>query len=60
MKIKTIIYPIDIPEDAAIPDKIPNDDTLAAIREGDEMLSNGTGQRFDGTTEDIFRELMEE
>lgn len=30
---------------------------IGAIREGDEMLENGTGQRFEGSTEDFFREL---
>lgn len=37
---------------------IPNADTIAAIKEGDKILESGTGQRFDGTTEDFFRSLL--
>lgn len=41
-------------------EEIPNDETLEAIREGDEMLENGTGQRFEGSTEDFFNMILEE
>lgn len=41
-------------------EKIPNAETLEAIREGDEMLENGTGQRFEGSTEDFFNMILEE
>lgn len=41
-------------------EEFPNAETLEAIREGDEMLENGTGQRFEGSTEDFFRMILEE
>lgn len=41
-------------------EEIPNAETLEAIREGDEMLENGTGQRFEGSTEDFFNMILEE
>lgn len=41
-------------------EEIPNTETLEAIREGDEMLENGTGQRFEGSTEDFFNMILEE
>jgi len=40
--------------------EIPNAETLEAIKEGDEMLENGTGQRFTGSTEDFFKMILEE
>lgn len=40
--------------------EIPNAETLEAIKEGDEMLENGTGQRFAGSTEDFFKMILEE
>lgn len=40
--------------------EIPNDETLEAIKEGDAMLENGTGQRFEGSTEDFFKMILEE
>lgn len=41
-------------------EEIPNAETLEVIREGDEMLENGTGQRFEGSTEDFFNMILEE
>ncbi len=41
-------------------EEIPNAETLEAIREGDEMLDNGIGQRFEGSTEDFFNMILEE
>lgn len=38
---------------------IPNAETIAAIKEADEMLNNKTGQRFEGSTEDFFHMLLE-
>ncbi len=40
--------------------EIPNAETLEAIREGDQMLENGTGQRFEGSTKDFFNMILEE
>lgn len=41
-------------------EEIPNAETREAIMEGDEMLENGTGQRFEGSTEDFFNMILEE
>ncbi len=37
-------------------EEIPNVDTLAAFKEGDEMLANGTGKRYTNTAE-LFADL---
>lgn len=37
-------------------DKIPNSETLAAFSE----LDNGGGHMFNGTTDELFKELLEE
>lgn len=41
-------------------EETPNAETMEAIREGDEILENGTGQRFEGSTEDFFNMILEE
>ena len=41
-----MFYIIGILEGAAIPEDIPNEETLAAFAEVDEMKKNGSGQRF--------------
>lgn len=41
---------------AAVPEEIPNADTLESIAE----LENGGGFRFAGSTEDLFAELARE
>ena len=38
----------------------PNEETLAAIAEVEEMKRNGTGQKFEGSAEDLFKMLLEE
>lgn len=49
-------YVISYLQGAAIPDEIPNAETIAAIEE----LENGGGTLFTGSTEELFKELMEE
>ena len=41
-----MFYIIGILEGAAIPEDIPNEETLAAFAEVYEMKKNGSGQRF--------------
>ena len=36
---------------------IPNAETVAALKEGDEMLRTGSGQHFQGTTKEFFAML---
>ena len=43
-------------EDAVYTD-IPNETTIAAFREGDEMIRNGTGQHFQGSAKEFFAML---
>ncbi len=40
---------------AAVPDEMPNAETIASIDE----LENGGGTLFTGSTKDLFSELME-
>ena len=41
---------------AAVPDEIPNAETLSSMEE----LESGGGTLFTGSTKDLFAELMEE
>ena len=41
---------------ATVPEEIPNTETIASIEE----LENGGGTLFNGSTEDLFAELMKE
>lgn len=51
-------YIIGVLEGAAIPDEVPNDETLAAFAEIDEMKKNGSGQRFNNL-DDLWNSLEE-
>ena len=49
-------YVISYLQGAAIPEEIPNAETIASMEE----LENGGGTLFTGSTEALFAELMEE
>lgn len=49
-------YIIAYLQGAAVPEEIPNAETIASIEE----LESGGGTLFNGSTEDLFAELMEE
>ena len=51
-----LFYVISYLQGAAVPDEIPNTETLEAFTE----LKNGGGHAFSGTTEQLFAELAEE
>jgi hypothetical protein len=51
-----LFYVISYLQGAAVPDETPNAETLEAFAE----LDNGGGHLFNGTTEELFAELMEE
>lgn len=51
-----LYYVISYLQGAAVPDEIPNAQTLEAFAE----LENNGGHRFKGSTEQLFAELMEE
>lgn len=41
----------------AVYSEVPNAETVAALREGDEMLRTGKGQHFQGTAKEFFAML---
>lgn len=51
-----LLYVVSYLQGAAIPDEIPNADTLEAFAE----LDNGGGHRFRGSVDDLFKELMKD
>ena len=51
-----LVFIIPYLQGAAIPDEIPNTETLEAFAE----LENGGGNLFTGSTEDLINELMED
>ena len=51
-----LYYVISFLQGAAVPDEAPNADTLAAFAE----LEQGGGRLFSGSTDDLFRELLED
>lgn len=51
-----LLYVVSYLQGAAIPDEIPNADTLEAFAE----LDNGGGHSFSGSNEDFFKELMKD
>lgn len=51
-----LFYVISYLQGAAVPDETPNAETLETFAE----LDNGGGHPFNGTTEELFAELMEE
>lgn len=53
-----MFYIIGILEGAAIPDETPNEETLAAFAEVDEMRRTGAGQKFQNL-DDLWASLEE-
>ena len=51
-----LFYVISYLQGAAVPDETPNAETIEAFTE----LDNGGGHPFNGTTEELFSDLMEE
>ena len=49
-------YVISYPQDEAVPDEVPNATTIAAIEE----LESGGGERWTGSTEDLWKHILEE
>lgn len=40
--------------------EVPNDETVEAFRECEDMLKKGTGQNFEGTTDELFKSILED
>jgi len=51
-----LLYVVAYLQGVTVPDETPNADTLEAMAE----LDNGGGNRFSGSTEALFAELMED
>lgn len=50
-------YIVTYLQGAAVPEEIPNAETLEAFAETDEMIRTGNGQHFKGSAEDFFAML---
>ena len=55
-----ILYVLSYLQGVAVPDEQPNADTLAAMAEVQEMIKNGTGQHFTGSTANFLAELLQD
>ena len=44
----------------AVTPNIPNAETIVALKEGDEILRNGSGAGWTGSTEELFQKILEE
>lgn len=53
-------YIIAYLQGAAIPEEIPNTETLEALEEVEEMIKAGSGQHFQGTAEAFTDMLLSE
>lgn len=53
---KKLVYVIAYLQGAAIPEEMPNTETMEAFNE----IDNNGGHKFTGTTDDLFAELMED
>ena len=55
-----MFYVLSYLQGVMVPDERPNADTLAAIAEVQEMIQNGGGQHFAGSTADFLTGLMQD
>lgn len=55
-----LFYVIPYLQGAALSDELPNGDTVEAMNEVQNMIANGTGEHFNGSTADFFAMLAEE
>lgn len=53
---RKLVYVIAYLQGAAIPEEIPNAETMESFNE----LDNNGGHKFNGATDDLFAELMED
>ena len=53
-------YIVSFLQGAAVPEETPNAETLEAMAEVEEMIKNGTGEHFEGSTSDFLAMLSEE
>lgn len=62
-----LIYIIEILEsmnayanDASVSEYAPNAETAEAIAEADNMIKTGTGQHFEGSTDEFMKMMLED
>lgn len=57
-----LIFIVNYLQGAALPDEVetPNAETLEAIQEVDQMIKDGTGEHFTGSTSDFLDQLLAE
>lgn len=55
-----LLFIIPYLQGASLSDEMPNGETLEAMAEVQEMIRNGTGELFEGSTADFFAMLSEE
>lgn len=58
-----LIYIVTYLQGAALPDSEPNEaevETLEAVQEVNQMIANGTGEHFAGSTADFLDQLLAE
>lgn len=55
-----IEYVIAYLQGMIVGEKIPNEETLEALSEIDEMKKNGDGQHYEGSTKDFLNMLLED
>ena len=53
-------YIVTYLQGAAVPEEIPNAETMEAIEEVEEMIRTGSGHPFEGSTEEFLAQLLEE
>lgn len=55
-----LIYIISYLQGAALSDEMPNQETIDAINEVQQMINTNSGEHFSGSTDDFFAMLAEE
>lgn len=55
-----LVYIIPYLQGAALSDEMPNQETIDAITEVQQMIDTNSGEHFSGSTDDFFAMLAEE
>jgi hypothetical protein len=55
-----LFYVVSYLQGAAVPEEVPNAETAKAMEEVQQMVDNGTGEHFTGSTADYFASLLED
>lgn len=55
-----MLYVLAYLQGAAVPDRQPNAETLAAMEEVQHMIDTGAGEHFTGATADFLAGLLQE